>query len=64
MTIKIILQKYNKKYNIQDNVINLTNRFIAVVEASPVDFVIPREFSTWLYWLYGFDKDFMKLRYQ
>ena len=46
------------------NVINLTNRFIAVVEASPMDFVIPREFSTRPNWLDGFDKDFMKLRYQ
>ena len=46
------------------NVINLTNRFIAGVEASPTDFVIPREFSTRPYWFYGFDKNFMKLRYQ
>ncbi len=46
------------------NVINLTNRFIAEVEAPPIDFVIPREFSTRPYWLDGFDKNVMKLRYQ
>ena len=46
------------------NVINLTNRFIAEVKASPMDFVIPRESSTRPYWFYGFDKNFMKLRYQ
>ena len=46
------------------NVINLTNRFIAEVEASPMDFVIPRAFSSRPYWFYGFDKNFMKLSYQ